>query len=66
MVMDMSEPRDYLLKALCGECGRFRKKKVSARPEARDVEETAFLLEITSFHDHKDTDRWKVEWVEVN
>jgi len=48
------------------ECGRFRSKKVSARPEAMDVEEMAFLLEITSFHDHKDTDKWEVVWEEVN
>jgi len=66
MVMDTSEPRDYELKALCGECGRFRSKKVSAKPEAKDVEEMAFLLEITSSHEHKDMDQWAVDWEEVN
>ena len=66
MVMDTSEPRNYELRALCMECGRFRSKMVSAKPEAREVEEMAFLLEITSFHDHKDTDKWEVVWEEVN
>jgi len=66
MVMDTSEPRDYELRALCAECGRFRSKKVSARPETRDVEEMAFLLEITSSHEHKDMDKWEVVWEETN
>ncbi len=66
MVMDTSEPRVYELKALCMECGRFRSKKVSARPEAKDVEEIAFLLEITSSHEHKDMDKYEVVWEEVN
>ena len=66
MVMDAEEPKDYEIRALCGECGRFRSKKITARPEAKGVEEMAFLLEITSFHDHKDTDQWEEEWVEVN
>ncbi len=47
-------------------CGRFRSKKVSAKPEAKDVEEIAFLLEITSSHEHKDMDKYEVVWDEVN
>jgi len=56
MVMDAAEPRNYEIRALCIECGRFRPKKITKKPDARDVEEMAFRLEITSFHDHKDTD----------
>ena len=41
MVMDTSEPRDYEIRALCMECGRFRSKKITTKPEARDVEEMA-------------------------
>ncbi len=66
MVIDDSGPRDYELRALCMECGQFRSKGVSAKPENQDAEEMAFLLEITSFHDHKDTDKWEVVWEEVN
>ncbi len=66
MVMDTSEPRDYEIRALCMECGRFRSKKITTKPEARDVEEMAFLLEITSSHEHKDIDQWAVDWEEVN
>ena len=66
MVMDATEPRAYEIRALCGECGRYRSKKITTKPEAKGVEEIAFLLEITSSHDHKDTDQWEVEWVEVN
>jgi len=58
MVMDTSEPGDFELRALCMECGQFRSKKVSIKPENQDAEEMGFLLEITSSHDHKDTDRW--------
>ena len=41
MVMDTSEPMDYEIRALCMECGRFRSKKITTKPEARDVEEMA-------------------------
>ncbi len=66
MVMDAAEPRVYEIRALCIECGRFRSKKITTKPEARDVEEMAFLLEITSSHEHKDTDKWEVVWEEDN
>ncbi len=66
MVMDAAEPRNYEIRALCMECGRYRSKKITTKPEARDVEEMAFLLEVTSFHDHKDTDKWEVVWEEVS
>ena len=48
------------------EQGSGGSKKITATPEGRDVEEMAFLLEITSFHDHKDTDKWEVVWEEVS
>ena len=64
--MDAAEPRDYEIRALCGECGRFRSKKITTKPEARHVEEMAYLLDITSFHDHKDTDKWEAVWEEVS
>jgi len=54
---DTLEPRDYELRALCAECGQFRSKEVSAKPESRDAEEIAFLLEITSSYEHKDMDK---------
>jgi len=66
MVMDTSEPRDFELRALCLECGQFRSKEVSIKPENQDAEEMGFLLEITSSHDHKDMDKWEVAWEEVN
>jgi len=66
VVTDTSEPRDYELRALCAECGLFRSKEVSARPESRDAEEMEFPLEITSSHEHKDMDKWEVVWKEVN
>ncbi len=66
MAIRVSERWDCELSVLCTKCGLFRSKKVSAKPEARDVEEMAFLLEITSFHDHKDTDKWEVVWEEVS
>ncbi len=66
MVMDAAEPRNYEIRALCMECGRFRSKKITTTPEGRDVEEMAFLLEVTSFHDHKDTDKWEVVWEELS
>ena len=66
MVMDAAEPRNYEIRALCMECRLFRSKKITTTPEGRDVEEMAFLLEVTSFHDHKDTDKWEVVWEEVS
>ncbi len=66
MVMDAAEPRNYEIRALCMECGRLRSKKITITPEARDVEEMAFLLEVTSFHDHKYTDKWEVVWEELS
>ena len=66
MVMDAAEPREYELRALCGECGRFRSKKVEIKPENQEAEEMVFLMEITSSHEHKDMNQWEVEWVEVN
>ena len=66
MVMDTSKPRNYELRALCMECGQFRSKEVSAKPENQDAEEVAFLLEITSSHEHRDMDKWEVVWEEIN
>jgi len=66
MVMDTSEPRDYELRALCMECRQFRSKKVSIKPDNQEAEEMAFLLEITSSHEHKDMDKWEVVWEEAN
>jgi len=56
MVMDAADPRNYEIRALCMECGQSRSKKVSVKPGNEAAEEMAFLMEITSFHDHKDTD----------
>ncbi len=64
--MDAAEPKDYEIRALCMECGKFRSKRVSIKPENEEAEEMAFLLEITSSHDHKDTDKWEVVWEEVS
>ena len=66
MVMDAAEPRDYEIRALCMQCGQNRSKKVSAKPENQEAEEMAFLLEISSSHEHKDIDQWAVDWEEVN
>ena len=64
--MDAAEPRDYELRALCGECGLLRSKYVSIKPENQESEEMAFLLEITSSHEHQDMDKWAVDWEDVN
>jgi len=66
MAMDAAEPRNYEIRALCMECGRYRSKKITTTPEGRGVEEMAFLLEVTCFQDHKDTDKWEVVWEEVS
>ncbi len=66
MVMDAAEPRNYDIRAICMKCGQARSKKVLAKPENEEAEQMAFLLEITSSHDHKDTDKWEVVWEEVN
>ena len=65
MVMDAAEPRDYEIRALCMQCGQHRSKEVSIKPENEEAEEMAFLLEITSSHEHKDMDKWEVAWEEV-
>jgi len=64
--MDAPEPRDYEIRALCIVCGQARSKKVSIKPENQDAEEMAFLLEITSSHEHKQFEQWTVDWEEVN
>ena len=66
MVADTSEPKDHELRALCLVCGQIRSKKVSVRDVFEEVEEMAFLLEITSSHKHKRMDQWEVVWEEVN
>jgi len=66
MVMDAAEPRNYDIKAICMRCGQARSKKVLAKPENEEAEQMAFLLEITSSHEHKDMDQWAVDWEEVN
>jgi len=66
MVMDASEPQAYEIRAVCAVCGQARSKKVSVKPENEAAEEMAFLLEITSSHEHKDMDQWAVDWEEVN
>jgi len=66
MVMDAAEPKDYEIRALCMECGQARSKNVSVKPENEEAEEMAFLLEITSSHEHKHFEQWAVDWEEVN
>ena len=64
--MHAGEPRDYEIRAVCMTCRQARAKKVLAKPENEEAEEMAFLLEITSSHEHKDMDQWAVDWEEVN
>ena len=66
MVMDAAEPRNYEIRALCMECGQARSKKVSVEPGNEEAEEMAFLMEITSSHEHKEFEQWAVDWEEVN
>ncbi len=66
MVMDAAEPRNYEIRALCMECGQSRSKKVSVKPGNEAAEEMAFLMEITFSHEHKDFERWAVDWEEVS
>ena len=66
MVMDISEPRDYEIRALCLVCRQARSKQVSIKPENQDAEEMAFLLQLTSSHEHKEFEQWTVDWEEVS
>ena len=55
----------FELSALCTMCGLFRSKRVLAQSEARELDEMAFLSELTSTHEHRDMDMWEVDWSEV-
>ncbi len=66
MVMDAADPRNSEIRALCMECGQSRSKRVSINPENQEAEEMAFLMEITSSHEHQDFEQWAVDWEEVS